>query len=162
MQTKQEIIQRLQVKLLELLGKNINPDTDLWELFPRGTRHREAKEVTEFVHFIAKSFKVLLTEEEWENITLHSLSELIASKQNNPDEMHRKIKKEMEDTRKGFRFTCYFLIIFGAGTFFIVQGNLNHRIVVSLTITFLMIICIYFAFYDEKKRIKSEIDLIEK
>ena len=114
--TKEQIIVDLRDSISQILSiptTDIEKSKDFWELFPPGNRY-EPTQVTHFVLHVSNTYKVYLSEREWEASTLAELADHILERQASPQLMLEQIKEDMANQKKGLRISLIaFPVMFG-------------------------------------------------
>jgi hypothetical protein len=123
-------------RLLDLIARHgraetepIEPDTPIWGRFPSSGAGTEHSTVTAFVKDVESTFDVYLTEEEWEDPTVQSLTETIHAKGMNPDKSIADWQRERSEQRRGLRSMLLLVnLVFGPIGLFAAAGSWSRRV----------------------------------
>ena len=169
--SREQIILYLRGKVSQILSvpiSEIDRTENFWDLFPRGSRYEPPKEVIEFTKYISETFKVYLTELQWEAPTLVKLADEILDRQSDPQGMLSQIRKDMAEFRRGLRISLIaFPIMFGlcGVVIFVAEpsppGKLRAIIVTLGCIGFAELVVLLLA-RREKRKFNEEIQPVVK
>ena len=109
---------------------SVRESAPIWSHFPVSEgSYREHPSVTAFVDEVHSTFNVWLTEEEWDEPSLDSLSQRIRAKRETPSESIADWRREREASRKGLLITMLLMaLLFGPAALLAVPGSWMRRV----------------------------------
>ena len=148
-ETHKDVRERVEALIASHTGvtrQSIDPDSPIWDHFPRNTGRVEHPTVTSFVRDVHTEFNVYLTEDEWENPTPNTLAEVIRAKRENPAASVADWIQRREDLRKGTITATVFTFAVFPAVFFFGSGTRITRVVIGLALPFVfgvMLLIVY-------------------
>jgi hypothetical protein len=147
-------------RLLDLIARHgraetelAEPDTSIWGRFPSSGAGTEHPTVTAFVKDVESTFDVYLTEEEWEDPTVQSLTETIHAKRLNPDKSIADWQRERGKSRKGLKWMLWFVnLLFGPIPLFTVPGPWSRKMAIALGLSVFMNTMLLLSYWASMRR----------
>jgi hypothetical protein len=131
-----ESVEAIQDKVVAMVARHagvpveaVRGNTRIWKKFPPS--HREHPSVTAFVKDVRAEFGVYLTEEEWENPTLKTLSERIRAKRENPALSVADWERDQTALRGGVAWMVGIGAVMGLVAFAVAPGSLTYRVLLA-------------------------------